>query len=497
MNTILLIDLSSIAHPIWHIESANPDPNATSVQTVARIRALASGQPHVALCCDKGPYLRKAISADYKATRPEAPQALHHQIDLAIETLRADGFPVWQVKGYEADDLIATAERCAVYSPKPFEGDVSVLIVSADKDILQLVSERVGVKSLRDGTVLDEAAVVAKFGVKPNQMTDYLSLVGDTSDNVKGAKGIGAKKAAELLTKYGTIDAMLVDLHAHGTNFTPALATALREFEAILPTTRALITLRTDAPIPFEDIWKERVPADVAVFDAAGIAQDIEESMPTLEQEVPPAVSNRPATGGAQAPPATPPPMPAPAMLNAPQVMLAPREMELLPPPALEFEKQLEPRSMSHAVQLAGLMFKARLFSAYGTPEGILSTILAGRELGLQAMASLRGMHIIEGKPCMSADLIRALVLKSGHAKFFRPTERTATSATWETQRGEDPPVTLTFTIEEAQQAGVVKPGSGWAKFPADMLTARASSKLARLVYSDVVFNLYSPEDMA
>jgi hypothetical protein len=150
---------------------------------------------------------------------------------------------------------------------------------------------------------------------------------------------------------------------------------------------------------------------------------------------------------------------------------------------------------MNQAVQLAQLLFKARLFSAYGTPEAVLSTVLSGRELGLSAMASLRAFHVVEGKPTMAADALRALVLKSGKAKTFRCTERTASAATFTTTREGEEPMELRYTIEEAQAAGLVKNGGSWTKNPSDMLVARASSKLARLVYPDVVAGLYSPEE--
>jgi hypothetical protein len=164
------------------------------------------------------------------------------------------------------------------------------------------------------------------------------------------------------------------------------------------------------------------------------------------------------------------------------------------PAPA-EWEKQLEPRDIREAQGLATSMYAARLFNGYGSKEAVLSTVLAGRELGMPAIASLRGFHIVEGRHCLSADAIRALVMRSGKAKFFRCTERTIEKATFETQRGDDPPMSLTFTMEDAVRAQVVKKGSGWEKHPADMLVARASSKLARLVYPDVVFGLYAPEE--
>ena len=167
----------------------------------------------------------------------------------------------------------------------------------------------------------------------------------------------------------------------------------------------------------------------------------------------------------------------------------------------VEFSQQLEPRSMNEAVQLAQRIYDSKLnLGQYGAPQAVLAVVLAGRELGLPAMASLRAFHIIEGKPSLSAGIIQSLVLKSGKARTFRCTERTALRATFLTQRGDDPEMSLTYTIEEGRAAFVGDDAkwnkSGWGRNPADMLVARASSKLARLVYPDVVSGLYAPEEM-
>jgi hypothetical protein len=164
------------------------------------------------------------------------------------------------------------------------------------------------------------------------------------------------------------------------------------------------------------------------------------------------------------------------------------------------YERQLEPTSLRECAALASEMFKSRLFSAYGTPQGVLSTLLAGRELGLSAMSSLRSFHIIDGKPSLSADLIRALVLRSGMAESFRCTARSAESVTFTTKRKGDPEFSLTYTLDEAKAAWSKDErawkASGWGRHPADMLVARCSAKLARLVYADVVTGLYSPEEL-
>jgi len=480
MRDIILIDLSSIAHPIWHMSGAEPDPNAASQKIVARVRSIATDQPHVAVCCDKGKSFRHDITPTYKANRPESDATLRHQIQLAVEILQADGFPVWAVPGFEADDLIASATVQALN-----DEETTVAIFSADKDLLQLVGERVRQVSTINGVVYDAAGVREKFGVSPSEMRDYLTLVGDAADNVRGAKGIGAKTAAELLERFGSIDNLYRDMREVGVvslKFTPSRVTALREFEPLYPQTRELITLRTDVDLPFAQLFDTRTPKDAGTF-----GMDEDTTMDTKDETMPMPTAPPPMTKFAEQ-------APAPVETAAPVKAIATRS-EVLPAPA-EWERGLEPRSMTELITLAKCLFESRLFSAYGTPQAVLSTLLAGRELGMQSMAAMRAIHIIEGKPTLSADLIRGLILRSGKAKYFRCTERSATSATFVTKRIGDPEMSLTYTIEEATAAGLVKEKSGWVKNPADMLVARAGSKLARLAYPDVVHGIYTREEI-
>ncbi len=463
-DELVLVDLSSIAYPIWHMSQSEPDPNHTSTQIVKRVRELTADSPYAAICCDCGRSFRKDIAASYKANRPEAEAPLHHQIDLAKEQLAADGFPVWAVKGFEADDVIASATHRALETE-----DLAVRIISSDKDLLQLVGPRVTTVSATSGDVYDAVAVHGKFGVHPSQMIDYLSLVGDASDNIKGAQGIGPKRAADLLMRFGSLEALYLAMHdsvfPNGEAMTPALRTSLFDFEKDVERSRALIQLATDVAIPFEEIAVERVAKDV----------------PTME----PSETEKPT---AQTPLITYDHRTAPA-----QVVLPPASPQAEP----DYEHALDPRSMTEAITLANHMHASRMFSAYGTPQAVLSTIMVGRELGLPAMASLRTIHCIEGKHALGAALMVALVLKSGLAEYFKPISFSTTEATFETQRKGQEPVRLTHTIEMAQQAGLIKLRSNWERIPTDMLMARAQSRLARLVYPDILAGLYSPEELA
>ncbi len=478
LNEVLLIDLSSIAHPLWHISQAEPDPNATSQKIVARVRALAGAHPRAAICCDAGRSFRKDLSATYKANRPESDAKLQHQIRLACEQLEADGFPIWKIAPFEADDLVASAAVEAI------KRGMTVLVVSADKDLLQLVDPCVRQKKPDSGLEFDEAAVVEKFGVKPGQMVDFLALVGDASDNIKGAAGIGPKKAAELLQAHGSLARVFESLHTTPTAFKPAMATALRDFEPRAQETRELIALRLDVPVPFDEVLAERVAKDTETF-LADAGDDMLHDEPMTD---PADVTEQP-VGPRPVETVQEPQSPAPTETVQPST-------ELMPAPA-QYQLQLDPRSMGDARMLATDMFKSRLFEAYGTPQGVLATIMLGRELGIPAMASLRQIHVIEGKQALSAQLMVALVLKSGMAEYFEPIEFDETKAVFETKRrGARNPVKLTHTIEMARTAGLVKEKSNWMKVPTDMLVARAQSRLCRLVYPDIVGGLYTPDEL-
>ena len=198
---VVLVDLSSVVHPIFHMSSADQerDPDHVSNATVAKVRSLIEGFDRVGVCCDSGRSFRHAMNPEYKANRGEPNEVLKHQARRAQELLAADGLAVFSVKDYEADDLIATAVAQLSAHPDVTE----IMIASSDKDLMQLITDsgRVPVKarSIMTGSVYDTAMVRQKFGVGPEQMCDYLAMVGDVSDNVKGIKGVGAVGAAKLL----------------------------------------------------------------------------------------------------------------------------------------------------------------------------------------------------------------------------------------------------------------------------------------------------------
>lgn len=146
---------------------------------------------------------RNEIYADYKAHRPPAPNDLQSQLPLIREAARAFGLPCVEALGYEADDVIATYARQAAGQ------GAKVTVVSSDKDLMQLVTDRIGMLDPISGQSIGRAQVVEKFGVGPAQVVDVQALAGDSADNVPGAPGIGLKIAAQLINEYGDLETLL------------------------------------------------------------------------------------------------------------------------------------------------------------------------------------------------------------------------------------------------------------------------------------------------
>jgi len=194
-----------------------------------------------------GKTFRDDLYEDYKANRPPMPDALGAQIEPLLDAIRMIGVPVVSVPGIEADDVIGTLAKRAA------EMGVSTVISTSDKDMAQLVDGRITLVDTmprpgRDASQpIDAAAVKAKFGVGPELIIDYLALVGDTTDNIPGVKGVGAKTAAKWLEQYGSLDGLI----AHADEIKGKAGERLREALPHLPLYRDLATIRCDCDLPF------------------------------------------------------------------------------------------------------------------------------------------------------------------------------------------------------------------------------------------------------
>ena len=183
---------------------------------------------------------RNDIYSEYKANRSEAPDDLAPQFEYIRKSVAAFNLPSIELLNYEADDLIAT------YAKKITDAGAKVTVISSDKDLMQLVSDKVRLYDPMKSKVIGEKEVLEKFGVKPSQVIDVQSLAGDSSDNIPGVPGIGVKTAAELINKYKNLDTLLKRASEIPQN--KRRETLLENKNKAL-LSRKLVTLKGDVPV--------------------------------------------------------------------------------------------------------------------------------------------------------------------------------------------------------------------------------------------------------
>jgi len=186
---------------------------------------------------------RNDIYSEYKANRTETPEDLIPQFEYIRKAVKAFSLPSIELINYEADDLLAT------YAKKIVDAGARVTVISSDKDLMQLVSEKIRLYDPMKNKVLGEKEVFEKFGVKPNQVIDVQSLAGDSSDNIPGVPGIGVKTAAELINRYKTLDILLKNIKEITQNKRRETLLENKD-KAIL--SKKLVTLKDDVPITEE-----------------------------------------------------------------------------------------------------------------------------------------------------------------------------------------------------------------------------------------------------
>ncbi len=190
----------------------------------------------------KGKTFRDDIYPQYKAHRPPMPEELSSQVPPLLGLVRAMGLPILEVPGVEADDVIGTLAKRAT------QAGWETVISTGDKDLAQLVNERVSLINTMNDTCLDEQGVVDKFGVRPDQIVDYLSLIGDSIDNIPGIPKVGPKTAGKWLSQYGSLD----ELVAHAADIKGKVGDNLRANLGQLPLAKDLVTIRCDLELGLE-----------------------------------------------------------------------------------------------------------------------------------------------------------------------------------------------------------------------------------------------------
>ncbi len=247
MPTLLLVDGSSYLYRAFHalpdLRNSAGEPTGAVRGVLSMLRRLESDYKAEYRACvfdAKGKTFRDDWFPDYKAQRPPMPDDLRAQIEPLHEAVKAEGWPLLMEEGVEADDVIGTLTRQAV------EAGWDVVISTGDKDLTQLVQPGVRWVNTMSEEVLDEAGVTAKFGVPPNLIVDYLTLIGDTVDNVPGVEKCGPKTAVKWLTEYGNLDNLVASADKVGGK----VGENLRKHLNFLPLGRRLVTVVTDLPLP-------------------------------------------------------------------------------------------------------------------------------------------------------------------------------------------------------------------------------------------------------
>jgi len=248
---VVLLDGHSLAFraffalPDTLVTSSGQITNAVYGFTAMLIKLLADERPDaVIVCFDKGaPQFRLDRYSEYKAGRAETPDTFRQQLPLIREVLGSLRIPMVELEGYEADDLLATLTKHLKQ-----EGS-EVVIVTGDRDILQLVRDGVSVimtrRGISDVIRYDNATVIERYGVTPEQWTDFVALKGENSDNLPGVPGVGDKTAAQLVNKYGNIEQVI----AHADELTPKLRDAIKERANQVRINKELGHLLDDVPL--------------------------------------------------------------------------------------------------------------------------------------------------------------------------------------------------------------------------------------------------------
>ena len=246
MKTLLLVDGSSYVYRAFHalpdLRNSKGEPTGAIYGVLNMLRRLHKDMhaDYSAVVLDaKGKTFRDDMFADYKANREAMPDDLTVQTSALNEAIRAMGWPLLVVEGVEADDVIGTLAKQAERS------GMRVVISTGDKDMAQLVTPAVTLVNTMSNETLDEAGVEKKFGIKPWLFIDYLTLIGDSIDNIPGVDKVGPKTACKWLVQYGSLDEVLRHAHEIG----GVVGENLRKKLDWLPQARALLTIKCDVPL--------------------------------------------------------------------------------------------------------------------------------------------------------------------------------------------------------------------------------------------------------
>lgn len=256
MEKLLLIDGNAIVHrayhalPPLHVFEGKPT-NAVYGFFAMVLKVINDLKPdYIVVCFDRAaPTFRKQMYVGYQAQRPQMADDLSNQFKVLHEVLEKARFKIFEVDGYEADDMIGTIANQAVKNSK----DTQVVILSGDRDLLQLVNGNVKMIAPITGVtkmnIFDKDAVIEKYGLQPHQIPDYKALVGDPSDNYPGVTGIGPKTASSLISQFNDLENLYKNLSEVPQRISEKLATDAEQASLA----KKLATIEVNAPISFKE----------------------------------------------------------------------------------------------------------------------------------------------------------------------------------------------------------------------------------------------------
>ena len=438
-----IVDFSALFHRLWHVNHAEAVHN-----TLKAVRRLE--EPRVIIAVDSPPYDRKQISPEYKSNRDVPDPELIGQLHQTLDELANDGYEIARCQGWEADDVIGTLVQ-----------SIKATVYGADKDLLQ-------VTDIKDPLSHEEKTPEC-LGVQRDQVVDYLCMVGDTSDNVRGVEGIGPKTAVRMLAKFGNWFAIVDAVRSGNGLFADRTRENITKALDWMDTTRELVTIRTDLDVEIEK--RERSVVEIQAEPAPKTAIE-----PVREQPTHIATVN-----------------------------------------GIGFKQALEPLGPAQAWEFAVTAHRSGLYPQFKGPEQIMMVVMRGRPLGLEAVTALDAYDMIQGRPRLKAVAIAGLIMAHPSCQYLRCEYFGDDKSVWETLRvGHTKPIVREFTMDEAVRAGdnmqpeyrwangkksktgkmVVK--ENWIKRPGVMLQNRCVSAIGRQVYPDVMFMLgiYSREEL-
>lgn len=268
---VVLVDGSSYLFRAYHamppLNNSKGMPTGAVKGVVNMMRSLAKdyANANIVVVFDaKGPTFRNEMYVEYKAHRPPMPDDMRPQIEPIHQIINAMGLPLLIIPGVEADDVIGTLAAQATAQ------GIDTLISTGDKDMAQLVSPHVGLVNTMTNTYLDEEGVFTKFGVRPDQIIDYLAIVGDTADNIPGVPGAGPKTAVKWLAAYDTLENLMEKADEIGGKIGEKLRNALD----FLPLSQALTTIKLD--VELEQSLDQMAPKPVDQAALLALYEDLE-----------------------------------------------------------------------------------------------------------------------------------------------------------------------------------------------------------------------------